>query len=381
MKNVLILLGTRELHKRAALFFEFLIASGHKPTFLSLPRQHWNKSAYESDSSFFKTGLLSMRLKHIKAGFIPDVVLCCHWSLLPVAAALKYCFGSAILYDEYDYHNIMIEELGTPVQRFASTATVDLCRKKFVPYCDLVTCIVMKDDSLYMNLRELNHNVLGLNNYPTRKWRKDPDIGAHSSNGFAFVYSGGIFERKGCKLAAEAFLKVSGRLDGAELHFFGHKGDRELINRLRHTKEIFVHWEWPARDIINFFQSRPAVGLMMYQDYDYYRQAGTNSRKMYEYLASGVPIISTKVGDMAKFIMDREVGYLLDAGASADQLADLMVHIADNTRERDIKAVKSAELLDQNGMWWEYEWEKVMNSGIFDDFNGRGASVRVGSRT
>jgi glycosyltransferase involved in cell wall biosynthesis len=272
------------------------------------------------------------------------------------------------MYDEYDYYELMLKTMGSPFQRYVTRFVVKLFKKLFLRFVDLITCTHLKDSMHLKQLKTFNPNVLELNNYPTTKWSRKrwPE---RNDAAVVFVYVGGIFERKGCKIAAEAFLSaLSSRPQvQAEFHFFGRYGDETLIDWLKKQPNIFVQTQVAPDKIRDFCEDKYCVGFLIYENNEYYSNVGTNSRKVYEYLAAGIPIIASRIGEIETLVRTNNIGYLVDANVDATTLRELVASILSSPKEIKVKASNAAGLMSRNQMWWEVEWQKVMQTGLFTD--------------
>ncbi len=363
MKKVLILLAWREPYKRIALMFECMQSRGHHIMFLSLPRGQWNISSFEVAGPRMEKGFLTLKERGVQFEGIPDVVICCHWSLLPIGVLLKALFGCKLMYDEYDYHELMLKTLGSRFQKHISSRLVTVFKGLTLWAYDLITCTHLKGDLHLKQLKTYSSHVLELNNFPSKSWaKKESELVGHTN--IAFIYVGGIHERKGCKTAAEAFLSLNGASRQTEFHFFGRYGDKGLMDWLAAQPNMFVHTQVPPAKIRDFCGDKHCVGFILYENCDYYANVGTNSRKVYEYLAAGIPVIASRVGEIEALVRSDDVGYLVDGDVDTSTLTALLTKIVTDPKEIERKASNAAKLMSRNQMWWENEWEKVVDSGL-----------------
>lgn len=314
-----------------------------------------------------KSGYLIAKLKDLSVSMRPNIVVCFHWSLLPLALLLKVLFKSKIIYDEHDYYELNVAEKNNAIAKI-TPLIIRLFYIVFLKWFDLITCIQMNDNYLKKYLSLYNNRVIELHNYPLKKWLKVLNNTNASYQGkISFVYIGGIYKVKGCKAAADAFIRLNETLAvDAELHYFG-SGDPLLIKWLNKQRRIVVHENVWANDIRDFMHNNSCIGLLIYETTKRYQLVGTNSRKMYEYLASGAPMVATPVGGIETFMNSNDVGYLLDKINDSDSLYILLKIIMDNRDELRIKARNCIRIMTKNQLWWDIEWEKVLSSSVFSD--------------
>jgi glycosyltransferase involved in cell wall biosynthesis len=293
-------------------------------------------------------------------------VFCCHWSLLPVAVLFKVLFGSKIVYEAYDYSEIMLKAFGSRFQKCITYFVIKLFKKWFLRFYDLILCIHLKDSVHLAQLKKFNPNVVEIHNYTCRKWAGARILKPDRHAKVAFVYMGGVFKRKGCKLAADAFLTAfkNERTFQAEMHFFGRYGDPSLLKWLDGQPRVFIHREMPPDQIRNLMRDRLCVGLLLYEKNLYYDQIGTNSQKTYEYLAAGFPIIASRLGETEQMLLNNDIGYLVESDIQVSDLANLLISIAKDRDELARKASNATIFISENQMWIEREWEKVLATGL-----------------
>jgi glycosyltransferase involved in cell wall biosynthesis len=333
--------------------------------FFAFPRKAWNFAPSERDPAEFGKSCVMAKLKGVRFAFPPSIVVCFHWGLMPAAVLLKVVFGTRIIYDEHDFYSMNSAE-GRRFKARIIPLFIELFNFLLLKYFDLVTCIHMKDSVLYGRLREFNDRVLEVNNYPLKKWEARCFSGEKSGQ-VCLVYIGGIYDVKGCRSAAAAFLAVGREQTPRhlELHYFGF-GDKELIAWLKNKASIYVHENASPSEIRSFLCSRRCLGLLLYENTERYQLIGTNSHKLYEYLASGTPIVAPALGEIGPFLMKNDVGYLLDPDFSVSQLADLFADIVYREGELQRKALNCVRVMQENEMWWEGEWQKIVKTGILE---------------
>ena len=375
------LLGSRTLNKRMSLFIEGLLRDGFDVRLWSAPRGRWSADRFEAGTARLEPGFVRSRVVRSDAASRidseqltsqqrfssgrTDVVLCFHWAMLPIAVAVRFFCGARLVYDEFDFYELnTLEGAGPNWLRNICGWTVSLTHRVCVPFADLVTCIHMAKGILKRRLQKWNSNVVELHNYPTRDWHRTPE--SSEANGrVSFVFVGGIYKVKGCAAVADAFARLQeSRPDsGAELHFFG-RGDAALTASLKQQAGVTVHDDCRPVEIRRFLHSRPCIGLMLYQDGPRYRILGTNSRKMFEYLATGAAVIATALGEVRQIVSSNELGWLVSPDATANELAAVMQQIIDNRDERIRRCENAAQWMQHPAGNWEAQWARLANAPL-----------------
>jgi glycosyltransferase involved in cell wall biosynthesis len=373
MSKVILLFGSRNLSARHGHIVDWLVSSGYRVTLLALPRSTWQASGMEIDPRDLDVGCCTIRLKETRLVFIPNIVICCNWSVLPLAIAFKFVFGTKVMYDENDFQELMFKAIGNWTQRHVTSFMARLLKRLFVPFLDLVTCVNLKDNLLQRELMKYNPNVIELDNYPTARWQANGEPAELAGQPLKFAFLGRITEQKGCKTCGEAFLRATREspvFRGSELHYFGTWGDQDLVDWLRSQDGISVRMMVSPGEIRSFFRNNRCVGLLLYGDSVYTEWTGKNTLKIYEYLAMGSPVISTRVGDLPRFITEHDVGYVVGSPLTCDELTALFVRISENPDELQGKGQNAKTLMSREGMRWEAQWDKVLRTGFFNE-NGR----------
>lgn len=372
----LVLVGSRSLNKRTCRFVESLRSAGFDPVVAAIPRQAWGTSGYEESGlaarpRFATLGTADPRPRVWRR---PHLVVCMHWALLPVAILLKALLGVRVVYDEHDDYEMLALEGLRPawVNRFGSSSIRRL-HTCFLRHVDVVTCIRLAGGRLRRDLEAQATTVVELHNYPSKRWglRGRDDRGSDGS--VAIVYVGGIWDVKGCGDMLEAFLLLADdhALPPVTLHAFG-RGDRQIEQRLSKSPGVTFHGESTADAIVGFLGSHDCLGLLLLDATPRYSLASTNCHKLYEYLATGTPVLATKVGEIPDIVAMLDGGWIIEAGFDVDMLATRLREILSRPEEIRRRGEAAAAAVEADGLWWEGEWQKVERLGVLDLPGNRG---------
>lgn len=348
----LVLLGSRKTNKRIALFSAGLRHGGYKAFLLAFPRGDWDFSPFEDEPPNV-CGWLISKWNSNKL-IIPDVVICFHWIMLPVALMFKL-LGARIIYDEHDDYEMNSRE-GAGLSRYVSPFLIKAFHTIFLPWANAVTCIHLKGGELKSKLERLSNNVIEIHNYPSSIWKKEAPSKLSNSS-LCVVYIGGIWEVKGCELLVQACLHA--RAIGAELecHLFGD-GDPHLMEDFRSKDGVVVHGQTPSRQIIDFLHTHRCVGMVLYQDTDRYRLIGTNSHKLYEYVVAGVPVIASNMGEIPDFV-GSGVGWVLGNPDDENELETILTRLSADNSTWELAHEACLREVMRRDISWESEWLKI----------------------
>ncbi|MCA9061989.1 MAG: glycosyltransferase family 4 protein [Planctomycetaceae bacterium] len=362
-RHAVCLTGARSLNKRMSLFVEGLLDTGLGVQVVALPRGNWNLQRFETRAEQQPALSASCVCFSVTPDSHLSVVLCFHWIMLPLAVLWATIRRVPLIYDEHDHYEINTLEGGGPlIVRQFRRLIVRGIHRICLPFVTLVTCIHMANAELKQHLQRWQKNVLELHNYPVTAWRSVTAV-TEATRPLSFIYVGGVFEEKGVRHAAEAFLSLPPEVRGtSHLHIFGG-GDESLIRELQECPSVTVHNSVTPQRLREFAEQERCCGLVLYNDHPRYGRIGTNSRKLYEYLAMGMPVIATSVGEIKQFVADHDVGIVIDARVSTRELQQAMLRLADGTARTWERQAGNARLLMQSPeMTWEHEWAKVLRS-------------------
>lgn len=355
---VLCLTGMRAVNKRMALFIEGVLSMGAGVRVGSLPRGTWLLDKSERPLPETRRGNLTLDLGELARAKL-RAVMCFHWLMLPLAILVGLLRRVPVLYDEHDHYELNTRETnGSAVRRRLSGLLVRSIHRVCLPFVTVVTCIHMDNATLKRHLQRWQSEVVEIHNYPTVDWRQSSGSQLVNEK-LCFVYIGGVFEEKGPGVAARAFQQLSdAHRENAELHIFGD-GNKELLDTLRSTPGVVVHNSVTPAQFRSFARSHRCCGLSLLANTPRYRLVGTNCTKLYEYLALGMPVIATRIGEFELFVEDNQVGFLVDSVFNEQQLATAMTRMLDDANLYEQMSNNAGLMMQREDMTWEHEWRKV----------------------
>jgi glycosyltransferase involved in cell wall biosynthesis len=360
---VLCLNGSRTVNRRMAMFFEGIQSNGLGIRVWALPRGAWVLDKSEDPTVPGRIGRTSVDIGKV-AGARLSAIICFHWFVLPLAVAAGFLRRVPVLYDEHDHYEInTLEGGGARLKCFFFSLLVRSIHRVCLPWVSLVTCIHMDKQTLKRHLERWQPSVLEIHNFPASVWRESGRTQPPTGK-LCFVYIGGVFTEKGVGAAAEAFQLLPNDVqENCELHVFG-EGDANLIQRLRTISGITVHNGVTPAEFKNFTASHRCCGLALLASTPRYNLVGTNCTKLFEYLALGLPVIGTRVGEFPEWIEGQNVGLLIGGDLNSQQLAVQMQKLAEDTALFEEFSHNALVLMSRDEMTWEHEWSKITDTGI-----------------
>jgi len=361
-RTVLCLHGTRSMNRRVALFFECLQRDGFGVRIFALPRHRWIFDKSDAPLDLQRTGRCTAEIGLASSASKASAIFCFHWAVLPFAVLLGLLRGIPVIYDEHDHYELnTLEGSGPRLKLLLFSRCVRWIHRLCLPWVALVTCIHQSHSTLLLHLQRWQHNIVELHNYPSQIWR-NTSPGILLSDRLCFVYIGGVYAEKGVLTAADAFELLPDSLkQQAELHVFGD-GDKAVIEQLQKRAGLHVHNNVAPVVFRQFAVQHRCVGLALLADTPRYQLVGTNCTKLWEYLALGMPVIVSDVGELSRAVTESQAGLEINARLDPSDIAAAMLTLLQNPAATHDMSQRAAALMKQQGMTWEDEWQKVRNS-------------------
>lgn len=322
-----------------------------------------------------RQGFLSMRraVPRTRVPRRPQVVVCMHWSLLPAALLLRRLLSSRLVYDEHDHYEMLaLESRGPDRVKRARSWCVGRVHRWSLPRVDVVTCVHLAGGRLEAHLEQWATTVVELHNYPSRRWGGQGSGARSPDRSTAIVYVGGVWKEKGCAAMLDAFLLLADDRspNPLTLHVFG-EGDPDLESRLLAADGVTFHGTSAFDVIRRFLGDHDCLGLVLLEGTPRYSLAATNCQKLYEYLATGTPVLVTNVGEIPNVVADLGGGWVIDAGFEVEELAGSLRGIVAAPEKRRRRGQAAAEAIEREALWWDVEWDKVVRTGVLGPVTGR----------
>jgi glycosyltransferase involved in cell wall biosynthesis len=351
----------RAVNKRMALFIEGVQSMGVGVRIGSLPRGNWQFDKSERPLPETRKTNLTLDLGELERAKL-RAIMCFHWLMLPLAILVGIFRRVPVLYDEHDHYELnTMENGGSALRRQLNCLLVRGIHRGCLPFVTVVTCIHMDNAALKRHLQRWQAEVVEIHNYPTVDWRASSGVQPLNDK-LCFVYIGGVFEEKGPGIAARAFQQLSvAHRHCAELHIFGD-GDKELLEQLRRMAGVVVHNSVTPAQFRAFAGKHRCCGLSLLADTPRYRLVGTNCTKLYEYLALGMPVIATRIGEFESFVDQNQVGVLVDSVFDEQQISEAMMKMLDDAIHYTRMSNNARRLMQREDMTWEHEWRKIETS-------------------
>jgi glycosyltransferase involved in cell wall biosynthesis len=375
--NILFLMHYETIGPRLQLEIKTLLTEGHEVQVVA-----WNNGGKEypynfpvtyihhKNQDFFSQSLLKkgllLTLGRIIGDLYPrtfkevlasswDVIHCCNLALLPMAVLAKWLKGGKIIFDSYEMPILKIP-LRLKNQKLASLTRLGLekMERVLVSQVDGVLTIPSVDDqerkkfTRYCQKVEVLLNVPDLEGISSGKTYSPPPTA---------IFCGGLNREKGLYSMLAATALVTQTHPEFRLVLIGQMYEdplqvAETIDNLGIRNNVSIH-SWVPIDKLGEYLASAWIGLWPSLPCEHYSQVTTgNSRKGFEYMKYGLPVVASSFGEMAQAVYEEQAGILVDA-TRPEALARAITKIIDHPELRKKMAAKGMAAIRN-----KYNWEK-----------------------
>ncbi|MEA3337467.1 MAG: glycosyltransferase family 4 protein [Chloroflexota bacterium] len=219
--------------------------------------------------------------------------------------------------------------------------------------------LIFADDQIALPFRNVDRPKITLFNFPSMKFVEDAAAATATSarKDPVVLYLGGLERNRGSRLMMEAFHQVSRQMPEAKLLLVGHFMPPDLQEELlRDARQrgieaaVTVTGRVPFEQIGDYLQ-QAAVGWVTWQPVP--KNEKNIPTKLFEYMAYGVPVVSSDLPSTRQFVHDGKNGYLVtadDPTAHAQAILRIL---------RDPQAGLVMGRQGQSLVQTHYNWEKM----------------------
>jgi len=388
MKRLLVLESQEDLQARRQLFLRALRENGYVAKVIL-----WNRSGvkpvlkeqygieFESIAVPAKYADVrsAFRIFHLYWAFFrkimneePDVIFCGHFFLLPLAvvsAKLKNC---KLFYDvmEYYVHNFFER---VPKLILWLRPIVYLMEDTLVRACDGVTTIPSNGSFVFQRLRSKNSNVEEVKNVPffakqNAEAQKRDVFSRGSSSKRIILYAGTISEEWGMMKLLQSVLIVKERYPEITLLMLGktrHEYEH-VISRFVDEKGLSDNVQFPgfiAYARLSEYLRTVYAGIVPMQPVKKFQLVGNGtSRKVFEYMNAGIPVIASDFGELAQAVREEKCGILVDS-TKPEEIARTIIYLMEHPEEAAEMGSRGRKAIEEKYNW-NMEKEKLFK--VFD---------------
>ena len=281
--------------------------------------------------------------------------------LLPIGILLKLLTKSVIVFDAHeDYVSFMSHKHYLPSFLTAAFSA----GVKFILHLSSLVLdgFVFADEVTEKEFKRLpNTRKILFRNFPLLSlFPNDPENWTERKYDVAFV--GTMSRTSGTFVMLEAINTVKDKYPALKCLFIGQPGDEikhkveEYIKQINLDKHIEFTCRVPHSDVPNLLQ-QCRIGLIGLLDMPKFHK--NIAAKMFEYLACGMPIVSSDLPPERKYIVSGEHGYLVPPGDSAAMAEAISKILSNPELGRKISKACRRYMLDK-GYFAENEVEKLV---------------------
>lgn len=283
--------------------------------------------------------------------------------LLPVGVALATLTDGAVV---YDVHENVADVLGhkdifpQPIRPIlaAIASSVELVLSTFVD------AIVVASPDIAERFDGYD-DVTVVTNYPWRRWAEETDVRARSARAEAgeaqFVYCGLLSEDRGILTMMEAIDRVPDEYD-ASLVLGGKYASDAIEARIERRAAAsdrveLVGWLPSLAAVVDLFR-RSDVGMLCFHPDPNKTNAMHRSNKLFQYMAAGLPIVVSDVGEWPRLVTDVGCGVPVDP-EDPDAMAGVMVELIEDA-DRRVALGRNGHRAALERFNWETQREKLL---------------------
>lgn len=373
MASVLVLFHRSTLNPRLELFAEALREEGYDIEALCWDRAGASNAAGDVvptirvDTPGFSMSLwnvLFVPLLYLKFVLAirrrrPDVLLCGHISLLPLAVLVGLLTRTPVVYDVVETYEEGYRSRDSPLSGPFATFVTGIERVCLRGVAG-ITVIDTEDDLLAKRYGGFTDNIEVVYNLP---WVKPAPERTDHEGTMTIVYAGLVDERKGVPMLLEAFAEVHTTHD-AELLVVGGAVDDTLERLRRRASELGVSddVEFVGQvpyDGVHDYLLQGDVAVAPYQRLEVYEISRWNTRKIPDYMNAGLPVVVPDFGGFPEIVEETGCGITVDTGAVGAVADGIESLVEDPEWARELGRQGRSALEDRYN--WEREREKVSN--------------------
>ena len=238
--------------------------------------------------------------------------------LLPAAYLLRRATGRPTIYDVHEAYPefIAVKDYLPAAVRYPLAGSFRLLEP---PLAGLHDALVFADEATPAAFRRLRRPSVVLPNFPDRELvaAGAAELGTVSARPPVLLYLGGVERNRGSRLMVEALALVRRQRPDAHLLVVGHFMPPALERELR--RDAQQHGVGDAVEIVGrvpFAEigrqlERAAVGWVPWQPYP--KNQKNVPTKLFEYMAYGLPVVSSDLASTRPFLVDGATGRLVRA--------------------------------------------------------------------
>lgn len=280
-----------------------------------------------------------------------------HVDLLDLMVVKRFFKNLIVIYDTH--------ELETETQ--GCVGSIRKVRKnkelKYIHSIDFVIVVTPSIEEWYRRTYNIS-NIVTVRNVPKYQEVSDFDKMYYkrkfglNNDSIVFLYQGALFKGRGIQFLLDSFAKINDKKYA--MIFMGYGEFEDVISEYQNKYcNIFHHETVPPNMILKHTCSAD-IGVALTENIclSYYYGLGN---KIFEYTMAEVPLMVSNMIDMANYVKDNNIGWVVDS-FEIDDIVKLIKEIPKSINEGLYSNIKKAKLENN----WELESEKLLSA--YKDF-------------
>ena len=240
--------------------------------------------------------------------------------------------------------NAPLEELRTRGISETELHKLNKNRKKLAKMVDAAVCVSAEMEEYARNNLGINNTIIvpnGSNPAMFNPHKRDADI--YDGQKFKVIWSGSTEYKWQALTIVEELAKMLNDIDKQILLILTAEGNSN--NNILYLGRV-------PYDAMPIYMASADVGLCVYNKIEYYPKFYFSPLKLYDYMASGLPIIGSDAGQIKFILEENKNGLLTDS--SIDDIAEKIIYLKNNTAVASEMGMRSREAIDK-----KYNWERA----------------------
>ncbi len=342
----------------------------------------WDRQAELSAAELLPSGIKIFRIQNIRSGYgigvrqllkvpqfwmasqrylrdiNPDIIHCHDFDTLPAGLFFGLLHHTPVIYDAHEYYTELIRPRLRGITSWIIRKSITLLENIGAR---LASAVVTVDETLGAIYRKQNSRVFILGHYPVKRMAmlNNP---VFTRAELRMIYTGRLSTDRGILIYASLLRKLLQLGIPARLTLAGAftpESEKQIF--FDYAKEIasaIDYLGWIPYEKISDIYLTADIGLVVLMPEP--RYVAAVPVKLFEYMASGLPVIASDFPFIAKIVNDAQCGLLIDPAADITPIAN---RIADWYRNRAIP-----QAMGENGrqaILNQYNWDLQIN-GLVD---------------
>lgn len=235
-----------------------------------------------------------------------------------------------IVYDCHEHETEAQIYIGNPILKMSAK----IIERKMIPYADKVIVVSKSIRDDYVDMYKINPPALVMNcpNFHTYKneeyFRKVFKI---PKENIILLYVGIYKQGRGLERLISLFKRATKKNKKLSLVLLTWgDGIEKLKESIKDDKNIFIHGSAPLNVFMGYVASAD-FGVLLLENISKNNDYALPN-KLFDYVMAKLPVITSNLKEMAQFINENKVGYVVDLN-DEKKIIDLMVNLDVNTKK------------------------------------------------